>query len=468
MEPTGLPDLPPPLPAHPPWYRGLGRWSLGVLAGAAIIALGSAYEQWTKTPSPLDDAILVLLVAGNDLPDGLGEAINAGTVLPVTLYQLESAEDALPMEGPLAEFADMVPRQWLLTAEGDAAAQLITLLEPHVASGALPGPGEHALAAGPGMSQSHIELGGHRFAVAANLDREAGMFHGMPLMFAPLPPESAEAARETRNGYFAIARDTFRDAVPLEEREVFTLHSGLYFAPAMTILLAILGLIIVAIAGSIVWIRLMQNLAGRGGRLLRPAFDACRDEGPLLIGTHAILYGTFFAMMFLGLVFTDAYVLLLTVVREIFASGPLKDIGEAYESGNIIAAKFETWRHNYLFATVLVSALPSLFVPGAALVKNMVSFALLGFVLVPVMADSAFVMSFHSITMWLELEAYILVSFAAVLLPIKVLRALLQRGGDVQKAYIEGAKILGSMTLFVGGLLLVAALYEATTLILLR
>jgi hypothetical protein len=77
-------------------------------------------------------------------------------------------------------------------------------------------------------------------------------------------------------------------------------------------------------------------------------------------------------------------------------------------------------------------------------------------------------MSFHSITMWLELEAYILVSFASVLLPVKVMRAFAEPGGNPGQAYVQGAIILGSMTLIAGIILLVAALYEATTLILLR
>jgi len=457
-------------PALPPWYRGLAPWLIGVAAGAMLIAFGAAYEAATAVESPLDGAV-ILIHDDTDaaIPEGVTAAAGQGDALPVTIYSLPRDDDALPDDGSPAEvFANLFPRVRLVTLDGEAAEALSTLLAPMVTQGVAPQPGDSELLAGPGAALDELVFGGEHYAVSGRLGHDAGIFYGVYIALGALPSAAIADTHETRAGYLFLDRQSLRDALPDDDGDGFTLSTGMHFAPGVTIGLAIFGLFVVAVSGSVAWIRLFQNLAGRGGFLLRPAFNACRDEAALLVRAHAILYGVFFSMMALGLIFTDTYAAVLAYVQEIFTTGDLQQIGEAYESGNILAAKFQTWRHNYLVATVLLSALPSLLIPGAALIKNALSFALIGFVMVPVLAGTAFVMSFHSITMWLELEAYILVSFAAILIPVRVMRAFAEPGGDPGKAYLQAAGVLGSMTLIAGGILLVAALYEASTLILLR
>jgi hypothetical protein len=73
--------------------------------------------------------------------------------------------------------------------------------------------------------------------------------------------------------------------------------------------------------------------------------------------------------------------------------------------------------------------------------------------------------TFHSITMVLELEAYVIASFAISVLPIRVLRGLI--AGNVVEEYRHGMSVVGSGTVLVGAMLALAALYEAATIILL-
>lgn len=466
---------PPPVPeveAQPPaphaggaWHAGIAPWVAGVAAGCAVIGLGALLEGTRDHETPLRDAVIAVHPgAGN------------GDAAADTDTAWRDAEGAIPLvllrepnapEDPFDEARRLVtPRTTVVAIEPDGFDGIRPQLEALLTDGRLPAPGGGEVVAGPGAGEDRVALAGEAFTVVGRLGPDAAIFRHAYLHPGSIPvPERSDLI--TREGALFPDLDTLEAAVPGETREQLTLTAGAHLAPGGTIALTMLGLLIVALAGSGAWIRLLQNLRGRGGPLLRPAFEACAAHGPLLIGMHAALYAVFFGLMLLSLRLPDTYFVVVAFVQEMFTTGDLQTIGEAYQSGNVLWAKLETWRHNFLFATVLLSTLPSFFVPGAALVKNAASFALLGFGLAPLIEGSARVMTFHAITMWIELEAYILVSFASVLLPVRVLRAL-ANGDDAARAYRDGAIALVSMTVLAGIILLVGALYEAVTLINLR
>ena len=129
-------------------------------------------------------------------------------------------------------------------------------------------------------------------------------------------------------------------------------------------------------------------------------------------------------------------------------------------------ATLATLRQNYLMGTCLYSVLPSLVIPFAGLLKNLVSFLFVGFIMAPLWTGSAVQNTYHSITLTLELEAYVVVSFAICVLPVRVFEGI--RRGEWASQYMAGFRVLGSAVILVGIMLAIAAAYEATTLILLN
>ena len=116
--------------------------------------------------------------------------------------------------------------------------------------------------------------------------------------------------------------------------------------------------------------------------------------------------------------------------------------------------------------TFRYSALPSLVFPFAGLFKNLLSFGFVGFVMTPLWTGSAAQNTYHSITLTLELEAYVVVTFAVCALPIRVVRGW--QSGEWATQYLAGLRIIVGAVALAGIMLTIAAVYEATTLILLH
>ena len=229
--------------------------------------------------------------------------------------------------------------------------------------------------------------------------------------------------------------------------------------------LGILALVMMALGGSLMQFRLLCRAARRApvflGQILRDLAGRPRLAGFM----HVILYAAFFGAMIAGAALPRLNLHMTEWTRYMFAEGDLDYIGAAYASGNIPAAAAATFRHNYLIATLLTSMLPSLIVPCWAVFANLLRFALVGFVLAPLWAESAAGYTYHGITMVLELEAYIVASFAAVMFVVHVTGGLWR--GAAGEGLRRGLTAIGSGAVLVGIMLGVAALYEAATLILL-
>ena len=82
-----------------------------------------------------------------------------------------------------------------------------------------------------------------------------------------------------------------------------------------------------------------------------------------------------------------------------------------------------------------------------------------------VFEGSAWGMSFHSITMAVELGAYIVASFAVAVLPIRAAQGYSR--GEFWPQLLRGLQTVWGAVLICGSMLAFAALYEAATLILL-
>jgi hypothetical protein len=131
----------------------------------------------------------------------------------------------------------------------------------------------------------------------------------------------------------------------------------------------------------------------------------------------------------------------------------------------VVQAAAATFFNNFVVQTALLSMLPSLAVPFWALPKTILNLGFAGFALAPIWTGYVGHLSYHSITMTLEIEAYVVAAFAACVYPRIVWRGL--REGDFKKGLAQGLVLMLRTTVLAGIMLLIAATYEATTLILL-
>lgn len=226
------------------------------------------------------------------------------------------------------------------------------------------------------------------------------------------------------------------------------------------------ALLLVAYGASVLWCALFTVPSNTEGTFWAKSLRVFKDHHLLFVSMHFILYGTFFAFLFAGEQFPLLRRQLIDLTSNMFREGNLRFIGHAYESGDILRASFATWAWNFGAATLTLTVLPSLLIPFWGLAKTLLSFALVGFLMAPTWSDASMHMSYHCITMAVEFEAYIVVCFATVLFPWKMLKGLLS--GELTKSMREILDVLTRTTLLSATILAVAAIYEASTIILFR
>ena len=181
---------------------------------------------------------------------------------------------------------------------------------------------------------------------------------------------------------------------------------------------------------------------------------------------HMLMYGAFFGMMTFGYTQPIAQMWMSNFIVSQFEQGSVAYIGEAYESGSIPRAAWATFFNNYVIQTVLMTVLISLVLPMIGILKTMLSLIVVGFGMAPTWAGMTGMYTFHSITMTLELEAYIFACICVVFFWGNLV------AGAMKNEFLAGLKrsiqVLMSGTLLAGIMLALAALYEAATLILAR
>jgi hypothetical protein len=340
------------------------------------------------------------------------------------------------------------------------------------ASGRAPKPGQAEVLAGALTRFDTFTMDGITFEVVGSLHRGVSG-HGLSYLMpedAAFEGILAEEMGATR-GWFdpeGLARLADKQVSYDEEAlEGVTMVGGVTPVPAVVTALCVAGLLAVALGGMAAQVRVFRILGG-DAKVFRPVSSALMEHPVLLWTLHVLLYGTFFGFTALAIAYPLANMGLVEFVHGIFAEGSLKHVGDAYQEGRVVAATFWTWVQNFMTATVLLTIVPAVLIPFAgtvwAIAKHLLSFCLVGFVMAPLWSDSIGVLPFHSITMALELEAYVLAAFVATVFPIRIVKAAAK--GVPWQGYGDGLRVLASGTLLAGVLLAVAALYEAVTLIL--
>ncbi|HPU96628.1 MAG TPA: hypothetical protein PLO53_01600 [Candidatus Hydrogenedentes bacterium] len=180
---------------------------------------------------------------------------------------------------------------------------------------------------------------------------------------------------------------------------------------------------------------------------------------------HAVYYGWVLLCMLAAVALPVISLFLLGAVQEVFSEGSLAYVGAAYESGNILHAAWATFYNNYIVQTVRNTILLSIFgIPvGVFLVFSTLFPTAL--VMSPVWTQTVSGYALHSVTMALELQAYLLAVFAVLCWSRRVFFFIMRPGRLTSVELIFGVKSLAGAILFIGAQLALAALYESITLL---
>lgn len=342
------------------------------------------------------------------------------------------------------------------------------VLRPFLAEGRLPEPGKPEVLAGDLARLESLRLDAATFEVVGRLERgirafsrsyvlfenpvwdplfteEKGTKEG--LLFPQGPPSAANGAQEKREDRARIAGGFARtsDAVSWG---------------------TVVGLVLLVIGGEMALLRFFRWLAQHPSSVLAPILGEMSARRRLLQGIHVLLFGLFFSCMAAAILCPSLNACLGELVAGEFTDGSLGYIGSAYASKNIALAACATFFHNFAVATVTFTLLPSLVIPFAGLLKNALSFAVVGFAMAPNWTGDITPMVYHSVTLVVELEAYVLATFAVCVLPVRIGEGLAAK--RALREWRAGLIVVGSGALLSALILAAAACYEAATLILLR
>ncbi len=399
-----------------------------------------------------------------------GEAQWDGTILirarwlPLINYPLR--------EKLYTELRDSIPRDELRALGLDRTELLIIAdlpvedLAPLLDSGRLPRPGHPEVLAGAFAQATEIHADDGHFVVVGRLKRNVA---GLATAYLMPAHEDWEPLfeRTTTRGWLDPHGITHikNRADPGESAPHPELIAGPAASRVNVALLSLIALSFVATGGAGLHRAAFARLAQRGGGVLGPAVRAFGVHPALVGGLHAFLYGAFFFAMLTAIAIPHINALVLGFITRAFTDGSLGYVGRAYASGNVLNAAAATWVNNFLLQTVALTVLVSIVVPCIGVLKTLASFVLAGFGMAPLWSGMASNFTYHSITMTLELEAYIYACVAVVIFWMRIGSAARQRSLAPMK---DGLRVLASGTVLAGILLAIAGLYEATTLILLR
>lgn len=465
-----LTDNATPSPLHPPatsykkpkLLRDPALGFILLLVGVTILAfLGFLEDQQTKN------------AAWTGAFYGIGHDPPWEGTFPIALKRI-----------PLSNFPDLETEYEILAAsfDNESLASLgldmtetlialdapIEILQPILASGRLPERGEHEVLAGEFARLESFHLDDVTFSVVGRISRSAG-----GLTFAYLLPRD-DALEElflesggAEIGWFdPEGKKHFTEATKNETAPDDLRVRGSALTTPEIILGVIVGLALVALGGALVQIRLFQLLARRASGPLLPACRAIDQWPRLLLFIHLLLYGAFFGFMIAAVVWPVEHFRMRELIAEVFSKGYLATLTQAYGAGNIPLAALLTFANNYGLQTVVMTFLVSIVIPFSGILKTLISFSMTGFGMAPMWLGSAAGYTYHSITLTLELEAYVIACFAVCMWPIQFVKDLMNK--SIGPGLLHALKIMASAALLTGVMLAIAALYEATTLILLH
>jgi len=339
-----------------------------------------------------------------------------------------------------------------------------------LASGRLPrsGSGE-ALAGWATAERGEFDLDGCVVKVVGVLDRGVTLFADCYVF----PPYPGVGSGDCRAAYVLLVPkaqllkpEVRRSlAVAFPSAKFTPLTAQLRVSPtAYFIYLAGMGLLL--LGGSMLFIRLYGWLAATvRWRPLRAPLEAMRAWPRLLAGVHAVTFGSYLVLAAAAYFVPEVQYLGLAAVQHEIRSGegPLGWAGRAYMT-SIPMATAVTLAINLVGGSLLSITVPSIVIPGIGFLMTWVRAAFVGAILAPTTVLLAGHMLPHSLTLLVEMEAYILAGFFALMVPIRLFTKTDDAG--VLRRWGRAIVLNAQAYLLIAAILAVAAVYEATEVIL--
>lgn len=340
---------------------------------------------------------------------------------------------------------------------------------PMLSSGRLPEPGKHEALAGDLSPVEPFQIGETTYNIVGTLSRDFSPFVGTYIISA----ENLENIPGTIVPGFA-----FPDAVSLfsklhgeinsnlEDIDYMEGISGLQARTSDLFSIGIsISLLIICFALKEIFRMFYLRLANPPTPMIGPLFTEIQQRNKLFRFVNTFFYAVFFINLFTALYQPETHRLIIYYITHVFSRGDLQYIGEAYKQGDILRAAITTFHNNFWVQTFLLTFLISIPPFMLGVFKSFISFAFAGYAMSPIWTGTAVRLTFHSITIVLELEAYILAVFAVILWTYYFWNALFTRKQFRQKIY-NGLKVIISAIIVTGCILAIAGLYESITIIL--
>lgn len=349
--------------------------------------------------------------------------------------------------------------------------------DAHLASGRMPRPGTDEILAGfDAPHKDVLEAWGRRLTVVGVLDRSVALFaKGYVVPGDSAGKDVFEAfGGEVSDGY--ILRLTAHEAVQpqMRKRLAAAFPSAEFRAKAGTVRVApgpyylyLGGMALLLLGGSALFIRLYGWLAGViPFAWLRAPLEAARAWPRLLAGLHGLIFGTLIVAAALVYLVPPVQDFLLAAIQQAIASGrgPLGVAGKAYLGGSIPWAAAVTLAVNFFIGSLAYITLSSIVIPGIGVLGTVFRGLMIGVLLAPSMLALSTTMLPHSLTVLVEMEAYVLAAFFAALIPIYIFRKA--EGPTWWRRYGRALLLNLEANAVIFIMLAVVALYEATEVIL--
>jgi hypothetical protein len=333
-------------------------------------------------------------------------------------------------------------------------------------SGRPPEPGKREVLAGQLCRLDEFTIDGESFTVTGRLQRGAS---GMAITYL-LPYDESVAPLFTDDkgattGWLdpeGMLRDYSEEETAALEGETQQLVFPIAPTTRTVAWGGMVGIILVTIGGAVFQVRLLSRFAR--DPIVGPIITPMREFPALFQAIHVLCYGALMGAALLAFAMPLLNLQVLTFVTEIFTTGDLRHLGDAYMSGNVASAAWFTFWNNYVVQTLAWGMAPSLVVPFWGLFKTMLNLAIAGFALAPLWTDLLARFTYHSITLSLEVEAYVIAAFGVCLYPLYIWRAF--HSENPRDVLAKVPPMLLATVLLSGALLFIAAIYEAVTLIL--
>ncbi|HUE15496.1 MAG TPA: hypothetical protein VMR25_15125 [Planctomycetaceae bacterium] len=351
------------------------------------------------------------------------------------------------------------------------------ITETALAWGRLPRTGQNEVIAGyRTLHRKEIDVAGQTLAVVGGLGRDAALLAGSYLVARGASPgrifDSKDQAVRSAVLIPLTAAQLGEDRVreQLKARfppEQFDSMSAVLYAERGPYLCYLFGLTLWCLGGSGGLIGLYAAAARRvRWRVLRDPLTELSTYRGLLWGVHLVYFGLYLLAALIVYQAPDVQKTLITVLQGQIrgGEGPLGVAGTAYATRNVPFAALVTFVINFFVGSAALLTLPSCVIPGSGAVVAMGRALLWGVVLAPTSRLLARTMLPHSGTLLLEGEGYILATFFGLLIPIYLFRS--NRGPNLVARYRQGVAVNLKGNLLVALILVVAALYEATEVIL--